>query len=141
MYSFLQLLWNTEKISLNWRLDSTLTDYLLPIFIMAPLWYIMSHLKNVFIRLKIQKTKSCSLIEYCFFFWRKSSLFDWAYWRITQTGVLKWSEHQIKTHLCLEISELCRMNNFIGQSQNKNQMTPNYKTYLRKLIKDMPIQT
>ena len=26
MYSFLQLFFNTEKISLIWRLDSTLTD-------------------------------------------------------------------------------------------------------------------
>ena len=38
MYSFLQLFCNTEKISLNWRLDSTLTNYLLLIPIVAPLW-------------------------------------------------------------------------------------------------------
>ena len=38
MYSFLQLFFNTEKINLNWRLDSTVTDYVLPIIIMFPLW-------------------------------------------------------------------------------------------------------
>ena len=26
LYSFLELFFNTEKISLNWRFDSTLTD-------------------------------------------------------------------------------------------------------------------
>ena len=29
MYSFLQLFFNTEKISLNWRLNNTVTDYVL----------------------------------------------------------------------------------------------------------------
>ena len=37
-YSFLQLFFNTEKISLNWRLGSTVTGYMLLIFIMIPLW-------------------------------------------------------------------------------------------------------
>ena len=37
MYSFLQLFFNTEKISLNWRLDSAVTDYVLLIFIVTPL--------------------------------------------------------------------------------------------------------
>ena len=37
MYSFLQLFFNAEKISLNCRLDSTATDYLILIFIMIPL--------------------------------------------------------------------------------------------------------
>ena len=37
IYSFLQLFFNTEKISLNWRLDSTVIDYVLLIFIMIPL--------------------------------------------------------------------------------------------------------
>ena len=35
MYSFLQLSFKTEKIKLNWRLDSTVTDYLLLIFIVS----------------------------------------------------------------------------------------------------------
>ena len=38
MYSFLQLFFDTEKTSLNWSLDSTVTDYVLLIFIVAPLW-------------------------------------------------------------------------------------------------------
>ena len=38
MYSFLQLFFNTEKVSLNWRLDSALTDYVLLILIVIPLW-------------------------------------------------------------------------------------------------------
>ena len=33
LYSFLHFFFNTEKISLNWRLDSTVTDYVLLIFI------------------------------------------------------------------------------------------------------------
>ena len=37
MYSYLQLFFNTEKISLNWRLDSAVTDYVLLIFIVTPL--------------------------------------------------------------------------------------------------------
>ena len=37
MYSFLQPFYNTEKISLNWRLDSTITNYVLLIFIVLPL--------------------------------------------------------------------------------------------------------
>ena len=37
LYSFFQLFDNTEKISLNWRLDSTVTDYVLFIFIVIPL--------------------------------------------------------------------------------------------------------
>ena len=38
LYLFLQLFFNTEKISLNWRLDSTVTGYVLPIFIVIQLW-------------------------------------------------------------------------------------------------------
>ena len=37
MYSFLQL-FNTEKNSLIWTLDSTLTDFVLLILIVIPLW-------------------------------------------------------------------------------------------------------
>ena len=33
MYSFLQFFFNTEKNTLIWRLDSTVTDYVLLIFI------------------------------------------------------------------------------------------------------------
>ena len=36
LYSFLQLFFNTEKNSLNWRLNSAVTDYMLPIFIVIP---------------------------------------------------------------------------------------------------------
>ena len=38
IYSFLQVFFNTEKIRLNWRLDSTVTDYVLLIFIVIRLW-------------------------------------------------------------------------------------------------------
>ena len=38
MYSFLQLFFNTKKVMLNWRLDSTVTEYVLLIFIVTPLW-------------------------------------------------------------------------------------------------------
>ena len=38
IYSFLQVFFNTEKIRLNWRLDSTVTDYVLLIFIGIRLW-------------------------------------------------------------------------------------------------------
>ena len=38
LYLFVQLFFNTEKVSLNWRLDSTVTDYVLLIFIVIPLW-------------------------------------------------------------------------------------------------------
>ena len=54
MYSFLQLFCNTEKIRLNWRLDSTATDYVLLIFIVIPHWLIMNLLKNMSIRHKIR---------------------------------------------------------------------------------------
>ena len=37
LYSFLQLFFNTEKIILSWRLDSTVTDYVLLIFIVISL--------------------------------------------------------------------------------------------------------
>ena len=37
LYSFLQLLFNTRKISLNFRLDTTVADYVLLIFIVIPL--------------------------------------------------------------------------------------------------------
>ena len=37
MYSFLQLFFNTEKISLTRGLDRTVTDYLLLKFIVIPL--------------------------------------------------------------------------------------------------------
>ena len=37
IYSFLQLFFDTGKISLNWRLGSTVTDYVLVIFIVIPL--------------------------------------------------------------------------------------------------------
>ena len=37
LYSILQLFFNTEEVSLNLRLDSTVTDYVLLIFIVAPL--------------------------------------------------------------------------------------------------------
>ena len=37
MYSFLQLFFNMEKIRLNLRLGSTVTDYVLLIFVVAPL--------------------------------------------------------------------------------------------------------
>ena len=41
LYLFLQLFFfNTEKI--NWKLDSTVTDYVFLIFIVIPLWWIMS---------------------------------------------------------------------------------------------------
>ena len=45
--SFLQLFFNAEKISLNWRLDSTVTDYVLLIFIVKPLWLITSILMQL----------------------------------------------------------------------------------------------
>ena len=38
IYSFLQVFFNTGKIRLNWRLDSTVTDYVLLIFIVIRLW-------------------------------------------------------------------------------------------------------
>ena len=38
MYSLLQLFFNTEKMSLNWRLNSTVTDYVFLIFIVIPVW-------------------------------------------------------------------------------------------------------
>ena len=38
MYSLLQFFFDIEKIRLNWRLDSSLTDYVLLIFILIPLW-------------------------------------------------------------------------------------------------------
>ena len=38
VYSFLELSFNTEKMSLNWSLDSTVTDYVLLLFIVIPLW-------------------------------------------------------------------------------------------------------
>ena len=37
MYAFLQLFLNTEKIRLNCRLDSNVTDYVLLIFFVMPL--------------------------------------------------------------------------------------------------------
>ena len=37
LYSFLQLFFNTEKNSLNCRLDTTVTGYVLLIFIAIPL--------------------------------------------------------------------------------------------------------
>ena len=37
VYLFLQFFSNTEKISLNRRLESTVTDYVLPTFFMLPL--------------------------------------------------------------------------------------------------------
>ena len=37
MHLYLQFFFNTEKISLSWRLDSTL-DYVLLIFIVIPPW-------------------------------------------------------------------------------------------------------
>ena len=37
IYSFLELLLKTENIRLNWRLDSTVIDYVLFIFIAMPL--------------------------------------------------------------------------------------------------------
>ena len=37
MFSFLQLFFNTEKARLNWRLDSTVTEYVLLIIILKPL--------------------------------------------------------------------------------------------------------
>ena len=83
MYSFSQLFFITEKISLNWRLDSTVTDYVLLIFIVMPLWWVMGLLKYMSIRHKIRKKRSCSLAEYCFFFWRKIYPFDWGYWRLS----------------------------------------------------------
>ena len=36
--SFLQHFFNTEKIRLNWTLDSTVADHVLFIFIVIPLW-------------------------------------------------------------------------------------------------------
>ena len=38
LYLFLQLSFNAEKISLNCRLDTTVTDYVLLILIVIPLW-------------------------------------------------------------------------------------------------------
>ena len=38
LYLFLQLFLNTEKISLNWRLDTSVTDYVLLIFVVMPIW-------------------------------------------------------------------------------------------------------
>ena len=38
LYLFLQLFFNAEKISLNCRLDTTVTDYVLLILIVIPLW-------------------------------------------------------------------------------------------------------
>ena len=55
---------------------------------------------------KFKQKKSCYLTEYCFSFWLKI-FFDWGYWGITQNGVLKWYEHQIKVHLYLRISYIC----------------------------------
>ena len=37
LYSFLQLFFDTEKISFNRRLDNTVTDYMLPILTLIPL--------------------------------------------------------------------------------------------------------
>ena len=52
---FLQLFFNTEKISLNRRLDSTVTDYVFLIFIVIPLWWIASLLIYMSIRHKTRK--------------------------------------------------------------------------------------
>ena len=38
LYLLLQLFFNTEKIRLNWRLDSTVTNDVLLILIVIPLW-------------------------------------------------------------------------------------------------------
>ena len=38
LYLFLHLFSSTEKICLNWRLNSTVTDYVFLIFIAIPLW-------------------------------------------------------------------------------------------------------
>ena len=37
-YSFLQLFFNTENISLNWTFDRIVTGYVLLIFIVIPVW-------------------------------------------------------------------------------------------------------
>ena len=55
LYSFLQLFFHTEKISLHWRLDITVTDYVLLIYIVIPLWQIMSLLKQLSTQHKIGK--------------------------------------------------------------------------------------
>ena len=68
MYSFLQLFFNTEKISLNWRLDSTVTDYVLLIFIVKPLWLITSLLKSLTIRHKIRKKNHAACLSIVFTF-------------------------------------------------------------------------
>ena len=38
LYSFLQIFFNTEINSVKWILDSTVTDYVLLILIVASLW-------------------------------------------------------------------------------------------------------
>ena len=45
MYSILQVFFNTEKISLNWRLDSTVTDYVL-LFFVVPSGKSFIYIKN-----------------------------------------------------------------------------------------------
>ena len=125
MYSFLQLLFNTEKISLNWRYDSTLTDYVLLMLIVIPLWQITSLVKYMPIRHKIRKKNHAAWLSIVFHFDINFSFWlmilkSNTKWCIKMVRKLKWWENQIKVYLCFRINELCRMDNFIGQSQNKN---------------------
>ena len=107
MYSFLQLFFNTEKIEGCNRLRVAYIHCNTALINNEPLKIYVHPTWNT-------KKKSCSLTEYCFSFWRKISLFDWGYWRVTPNGVLKW--HRIKGHLSLRISELCWVDNFVRQS-------------------------
>ena len=58
MDNCIQLFFNTQQISLNWRLHSTVIDYMFFIFIVIPLLYIIGLLKYMYIQHKIQKRLS-----------------------------------------------------------------------------------
>ena len=63
---FLQLFFKTEKCSLNWRLDSTVTGYALLIFIVISLWQTTSLLKYMFIRHKIRTKNHAAWLSIVF---------------------------------------------------------------------------
>ena len=68
MYSFLQLFYITEKNSLNWRSNSTATDYVLLIFVVIVLSEITILLKYMSIWHKIRKNINAAWMSIVFLF-------------------------------------------------------------------------
>ena len=64
--SFLQHLFHSEKIWLNWGFDSSVTDYVLLKFIVIPLRLTISLLKYISIRHKIRKKNHTSSPSFVF---------------------------------------------------------------------------